>query len=144
MPRKKDESAPDVFDEAIAKGQATAPRDAEMTAEPVQSETAVKKQFTPAPDPFGIHSDYLAGIHLRESRKYRQIQIVFDEKPSQAIIDKIKESGYRWNREDEMWTRQMNQDNAMQTRVDADRLFKEVAKMIRADRGIGESQGVSA
>jgi hypothetical protein len=143
MPRKKEEPAPDVFDEAIAKGKAATPSDAGTPADSAPSEAATKKPYIPAPDPFGLHHDILAGVHLRESRKYHQMQIVFDEKPSQAIIDKIKEGGYRWNRESEMWTRQMNQDNAMQTRVDADRLFKEVAKLIRTERGIGQSQGVA-
>ena len=46
-----------------------------------------------APDPFAIATDNLAGVRLFESKRDRQMAIKFDDKPSQAVIDKLKEAG---------------------------------------------------
>ena len=61
-----------------------------------------QRKWVPAPDPFGIATDNLAGVRLFESKRDRQMAIKFGEgrpedKPSQAVIDKLKEAGYRWN-----------------------------------------------
>src|ERR1700681_2654659 len=61
-----------------------------------------QKKRVSAPDPFGIATDNLAGVRLFESRQDRQMALKFGEgrfedKPSQAVIDKLKEAGYRWN-----------------------------------------------
>ena len=52
-------------------------------------------------DPFGIAIDNLAGVRLFESKRDRQMAIKFGEgrpedKPSQPVIDKMKETGFRW------------------------------------------------
>src|SRR5437899_1540157 len=54
-----------------------------------------QKKWVPAPDPFGIAKDNLAGVRLFESKQDRQMAIMFGEgrpedKPSQAVIDKVK------------------------------------------------------
>src|SRR5262245_3317194 len=54
-------------------------------------------------DPFGIAGDYQAGIRLFESREDRQMALKFEEKPSQAVIDKLKEAGYRWQPANGVW-----------------------------------------
>ncbi len=107
------------------------------------AETVGKKSFKPQPDPFGIASDYQAGIHLRETRKYREMQLVFDEKPSQGVIDRLKENGYRWNPKEQIWAHAVRQEEAMTTRIDAERLFQEITKMIRQEKGIETGQGLS-
>ena len=85
---------------------------ATAVAEPPASETngdgpsfadrVGQRKWAPAPDPFGIATDYLAGVRLFESKQDRQMAIKFGEgrpedKPSQAVIDTMKEAGYRWN-----------------------------------------------
>lgn len=107
------------------------------------AERVGKKSFKPQPDPFGIASDYQAGIHLRETRKYREMQLVFDEKPSQAVIDKLKENGYRWNSKEQLWAHPVRQEAAMTTRIDAERLYQDIAKMIREEKGMDAGQGLS-
>src|SRR5580700_1566784 len=72
-------------------------------------------------DPFGIASDAVAGVRLFESRQDRQMAIKFGEgrpedKPSQAVIDKMKEAGFRWNPADRIWAKQVRHESAMSTR----------------------------
>ena len=69
---------------------------------PSFAERVGQRKWTPAPDPFGIATDYQAGVSLFESKRDRRMAIKFGEgrpedKPSQAVIDKMKEAGYRWN-----------------------------------------------
>jgi hypothetical protein len=103
------------------------------------------------PDPFPIHTDRKAGIKLLTSRRYfdkalgqyafRQVQIKFDEKPPQPILGKIGEAGFTWDRTQRAWTRPVPEDGAMQSRIDAERVFKELATMLREAKGLGEEQG---
>lgn len=96
----------------------------------------------PTPDPFTIAGDYLAGVRLFESRRDRQMAIKFDEKPSQAVIDTLKSSGYRWNPADQIWTHPVQGESAMSTRIEAERLYQEVRQMVRQDKGISAGQEV--
>ena len=95
-----------------------------------------KKGPSALPDPYGIAGDYLAGVRLFESKQDRQMAIKFDEKPSQAVIDKFKDAGYHWNPLDKIWAHPVWPASAMTTRIKAERLFQEVSQMIRADKGI--------
>ena len=94
------------------------------------------RKWTPAPDPFGIAKDNLAGVRLFESKQDRQMAIKFGEgrpedKPSQAVIELLKEAGYRWNPANRIWTHPVRSDSAMSTRIEAEWLYQEVRQMIR-------------
>ncbi len=89
-----------------------------------------------APDPFEIAADYLAGVRLFESRRDHQMALKFDEKPNQAVIDKLKEAKYRWNPTDRIWTQPVWPATAMSTRIKAERLYQEICQMVRTDKGI--------
>src|ERR1700722_11836460 len=111
------------------------------------AEKVEKKKWVPAPDPFGIAKDNLAGVRLFESKQDRQMAIQFGEgrpedKPSQAVIDKMKEAGFRWNPVDRIWAHPVRADSAMTTRIDAERLYQEVRQMIREEKGIETGQGI--
>ena len=106
-----------------------------------------KKWVSPA-DPFGIAKDNLAGVRLFESRQDRQMAIKFGEgrpedKPSQAVIDTLKEAGYRWNPADRIWAYPVRSDNAMSTRIEAERLYQDLCKMIRKEKGIESGPEIS-
>jgi hypothetical protein len=93
------------------------------------------------PDPFGIATDTVAGVRLFESRQDRQMAIKFGEgrpedKPSQAVIDTMKGAGFRWNPVDRIWAHPVRSDSAMGTRIDAEKLYQDVCKMIRQEKGI--------
>jgi hypothetical protein len=91
------------------------------------------------PDPFGIAGDYLAGVRLFESRRDHQMALKFNEKPSQAVISKLKEAGYRWNPTDMIWAQPVWPATAMTTRIKAERLYQEISRMIREEKGIENS-----
>jgi hypothetical protein len=98
-----------------------------------------RKRITAA-DPFGIAHDNIAGVRLFESRQDRQMAIKFGEgqpedKPSQAVIDKLKEAGFRWNPADKIWAHPVWPASAMTTRINAERLYQEIVSMIREEKG---------
>lgn len=100
-----------------------------------------QKQRPSAPDPFCIAIDRLAGVRLFESRQDRQMAIKFGEgrpedKPSQAVIDMVKDAGYRWNPMQKIWAHPVRGDSSMRTRIDAERLFQDICTMIRQEKGI--------
>jgi len=101
-----------------------------------------QKKFIAAADPFGIATDNLAGVRLFESRQDRQMAIKFEDKPSQAVIDTMKEAGYRWNPADRIWGHPVWAESAASTRIDAERLYQQVCKMIRQEKGIEAGQEI--
>jgi hypothetical protein len=134
----------------------TPPESATAVAEPPAPETTDEgqtfadrvgqKKWQPAPDPFGIATDYQAGVRLFQSKQDRQMAIMFGEgrpedKPSQAVIDRMKQAGYRWNPSDRIWAHPVRAESAKSTRIEADRLYQEVCKMIRQEKGI-EAPGI--
>lgn len=103
---------------------------------------AGKKQYTPTADPFQFAHDNLAGVRLLESRKHREMQLAFKEKPSKQVIDKAKEFGFRWNNQEKLWALRLNASTANQDRIDGQRAFREIVDMIRDERGIERSPGI--
>ena len=100
-----------------------------------------KKEWKPTPDPYGIAKDNLAGVRLFESKRDRQMAIQFGDgrpeaKPSQAVIDMLKEAGYRWNPADRIWAHPIRSDSEKTTRVEAEWLFQEIRQIIRQEKGI--------
>jgi hypothetical protein len=99
------------------------------------------------PDPFSIAGDYLAGVRLFESKRDRQMAIKFGEgrpedKPSHAIIGKLKEAGYHWSPTDRVWAHPIWPASAMSTRIKAEQLFQDICQTIRNEKGIDPSQEI--
>ena len=114
---------------------------------PSFAERVGQRKWVPTADPFGIAKDNVAGVRLFESKQDRQMAIKFGEgrpedKPSQAVIDKMKEAGYRWNPADRIWAHPVREDSAMTTRIDAERLYQEVRQMVRQEKGIEAGQDI--
>ncbi len=65
-----------------------------------------------------------------------------EDKPSQSVIDKMKEAGFRWNPADRIWANPVRSESAMSTRIEAERLYQEVRQMIRQEKGIDAGQEV--
>jgi hypothetical protein len=91
------------------------------------------------PDPFGIAQDDLAGVRLFESKRDRQMAIKFEEKPSQRVLDLLKEGGYGWDPANRIWTHRVYPETARGTRIEAEWLFQEVRQIIREEKGIEPS-----
>jgi hypothetical protein len=116
------------------------PAEAAKADGPSFADRVGQRKWVAGPDPFGIASDSLAAVRLFESKRDRQMAIKFGEgrpedKPSQAVIDRLKEAGYHWNPTDRIWAHPVG-DSAMSTRIEAERLYQEVRQMIRKEKGI--------
>src|SRR5271157_3272134 len=115
-----------VAEPSPAEPPAAEPPAAEANANPQSfAEKVGQKKWVSAPDPFGIATDYLAGVRLFESKQDRQMAIKFGEgrpedKPSQAVIDTMKEAGFRWNPADKIWAIPVRSESAMTTRIEAE------------------------
>jgi hypothetical protein len=109
------------------------------------AERVGRRKWASAPDPFGIATDNVAGVRLFESKRDRQMAIKFGEgrpedKPSQAVIGRMKEAGYRWNPSDGIWVHPVRSESAMSDRIEAEWLYQEVRNMIRQEKGIEPGQ----
>ncbi len=129
---------------AVAEPPAAANDNAPATNDnqPSFAERVRQRQRVSAVDPYGIAGDYLAGVRLFESKRDRQMALKFEEKPSQAVIDRLKEAGYHWNPLDKIWAHPVRAESAMSTRIEAERLYQEVRQMIRQEKGIETGQEV--
>ena len=108
---------------------------------PSFAERVGQRKWVSHADPFGIAKDNLAGVRLFESKRDRQMAIKFGEgrpedKPSQRVIDKMKEAGFRWNPADRIWAHPVLPASAMTTRIEAKRLYDGVCQMIRQEKSI--------
>jgi hypothetical protein len=121
-----------------------------VEATPVDQCFAAKvgqKTWVALPDPFAIATDNDIGMRLFESKRDRQMAIKFGEgrledKPSQPVIDKLREAGFRWNPSDKIWATPVRGESAMRTRIDAERLYQELCQMVRQDKGIEPGPGI--
>jgi hypothetical protein len=68
--------------------------------------------------------------------------IKFEAKPSPAVLDRMKEAGFRWNPRDQVWVHPIRQESARTTRIEAERLYQEVRDIIRQDKGIESGQEI--
>ena len=118
------------------------PSDANGTAQSFASRVGSRKGAF-APDPFSIATDNVAGVRLFESKRDRQMAIKFNDKPSQDVIDKLKEANFRWNPADRIWAHPVEAESAMSTRIEAERLYQEVRNILRQEKGIGAGQDMS-
>jgi hypothetical protein len=106
------------------------------------AEAVGKRPFTPHKDPFSLINDYVAGVKLSESRQHGEMIIAFREKPSAAVLEKMRDGHFQWHSRDKVWTRKLG-DDPMTVRIDAERLHREVSGMIREEKGVAEGHGVA-
>lgn len=147
MPRKRKTEQPTNTTESPE-----IPATAAVAEPPLPEEPAEKRSFADRfgkrentntlPDPFEIAGDYAAGIRLFDSRAEGLMILKFDERPSPTIIEKVKESRCRYNPTRKFWEHPYRRDTAMGTRIEFERLYQELRKMIRDEKGIDTSQEV--
>jgi hypothetical protein len=113
----------------------TPPSELTNSAEPSSTEAAQDK---PSPRPQVIRSDYPAGVRLLENRRFKQMQFAFTEKPSEEARQLVRDAGYQWRSVEQVWTKQIDTEQAWQTRAQANELFTSLAEQLRIDKGIGQ------
>ena len=91
-----------------------------------------------AADPYVIAADHVIGVRLYESKRDHQMAIKFEEKPSRAVLDTMRDAGWMWRQADKIWAHALTPESAVTTRIKAERLYQEVCKMIRQEIGAGQ------
>ncbi len=145
--RKSTEDAPTETPTPIVEAAAIGAEPVVPAAEAGFAEQVGQKKWVPDPDPFEIATDTVAGVRLFESKQDRQMAIKFgdggpEDKPSQAVIDQLKDADYRWNPYHRVWTHPVRPESAMRTRIEGEQLYQELCHMIRQEKGIESSQEV--
>ena len=87
------------------------------------------------PNPFGIRGDRVAGVMLAEDRRFRQMQLRFDVKPSDDIRKAVGEAGFQWRAAEKVWSKQIDPAEGWRTRVEAQELYEHIREILRAERG---------
>jgi hypothetical protein len=123
---------------------ATPPQDRQAGDEPPESKR------TPGPDPFPVAIDTAAGVALLESGRYydkgleryafRNVQIAFDDKPAEPVLDKVRNAGFAYDYARNAWIKRVPPERSIRTRLDAEALFKEVSAMLREAKGLGQEK----
>lgn len=104
---------------------------------PSFAERVGQRLRTSAADPYVIAADHVVGVRLYESKRDRQMAIKFEEKPSRAVLDKMRDEGWVWKQADKIWAHAITPETAAVTRIKAERLYQEVCTMIRQEIGAG-------
>jgi hypothetical protein len=136
--------------EVLERAQAARPAPETLTTpaemrQPGDDTEPQKRKFTPAPDPFGIATDSVAGVRLFDSKRDRQVAIQFgngslEDKPSDEVIALLKEHHFRWDGQNKIWAKKYGAGDAMAIRIEGEQVFQEVAAMIRDEKGLGQQQ----
>jgi hypothetical protein len=105
----------------------------------------------PGPSPFVIDADPKAGVRLLGSfqrfdrshgcHTYQNIDIQFDDEPDDAVVAKVEDAGFVRNYEANAWTMRIHPHDGNRLRTEAQRLFEELAAMLRAAKGVGTAPG---
>lgn len=106
---------------------------------------ATTEPETPAksygPNPFGIRADVVAGVRLQEDKRYRQMQLKFDARPSDEVRHAVREAGFQWRTHEQVWSKPIDRDQGWRTRAGAEELFDRVTTLIRTEHGHGHAVG---
>ncbi len=100
-PDQEPAEAPVIFNEVPAAETATAVADlpaSDTNGDQSFADRVGQKTYKPAPDPFGIAADYVAGVRLFESKQDRQMAIMFGEgRPEDGCSRLIRpKTGGKW------------------------------------------------
>jgi hypothetical protein len=101
-----------------------------------QREPGDEAEYPPAPNPRSWHENFQVGVKFRTNRETLKAELVFGEKPSQPVIDYIKEQGFRWNGKEKLWERPISFKTAAQDRLIAMRTYSGAVGMIQKERGL--------
>lgn len=94
------------------------------------------------PDPFPLRKINLGAAKdgptatLYRSNKLNQVAIRFDEKPGDEHRARLREAGWRWRCEEQVWTKQLDRERRAASQLEAERLFAEIGDAIREERGL--------
>ena len=130
--------------EPLAATMTEAPAASDAPANGEKNQATPDRKLSAFPDPRELMTVTLGPsnadpkVRLLRSSKYRQMQIHFDREPEDKYKLMLKEAGWRDRTDEEgIWTKQIPKDSGWQPAADAERLFKQIANEMRADKGLG-------
>ena len=100
-------------------------------------------EHIPEPNPRGWAGNNAAGVEFLTRKEPYEALIRFKEKPSQDVIDTMKDGGFRWNRDEQAWARPIGYNTAAQDREIGRRTYGKVVAMLLEQKGAdaGQMQG---
>lgn len=93
------------------------------------------------PDPFDEITIALSNssdgpkMRLYRSKKFQQMAMQFDEKPDEAVLQRLRDDGWTWRTAEGVWTRQLGERPGEMHRQ-AQQLFESIASDIRQANGL--------
>lgn len=121
----------------------TAEQPEAVVTEPSTPAAAESKQYAPQPNPRAWDTNNDAGTEFRTRTDPYESQIAFKEKPSQEVLDYVKQQGFRFRPEDKAWTKPIGFNTKEQDRLAAKRTYAEVVRMTLKEKGIEASPEVA-
>lgn len=126
--------------------QATRQPGDEADMDPSHAGAVGKKQYKPAPDPFGGHlitlsSDGLKGRLLRD-KQYGKMLIQFSKNPGKEFTDQIAEEGFQWKPHAHTdfakgaWVLSLTEGQEWRGHAHAESVFQKVINQIREQNGM--------
>jgi len=125
---------------------AAADQDSSSTTPTAETEIPASDEprpLTKGPNPRAWETNNEAGVEYRTRSDPYEAQLMFREKPSQAVIDYVKNQGFRWNGQDKVWVRPIRFETREQDRLIARRAYDEVVKMALKEKGISTDAEVA-
>ena len=111
-------------------------QDETVTREPGED---VSEHFV-EPNPRSWAGNNAAGVEYLTRKDPYEALIRFKEKPSQEVIDTMKDAGFRWNRDGQAWARPIGYNTQAQDRELGRRTYGKVVDMLLQQKGIEAGQ----
>lgn len=100
-----------------------------------------ERSYPPEPNPRSWSHHNQAGVEFRTHRDPYEAELLFKDKPSQPVIDMLKDNGFKWNRHEKAWTRPISFATQAQDRLVASRTYHTAVEMILAEKGLAAKSG---
>lgn len=81
-------------------------------------------------------------VRLGRDNKFKQMAILFTEKPEAEVIEALHAEGWTWRGKERYWTKQLDPMHLATSQQDAERFFDQLADAMRTRRGLGDSPAI--
>jgi len=91
---------------------------------------------TVEPNPRGWATNTAAGAEYLTRKEPYETLIRFKEKPSPEVTGYLKDQGFYWNRDEQLWARPIGYNTAAQDREVSRRAYGKAVDMILEEKGL--------
>jgi hypothetical protein len=116
------------------------PANHEPTREAPANDGEPERKWAPDPHPYasvnlGTSADSPHVILLR-SHKYKQMQLMFDEKPPEEAIAMLRDAGWKWRGQETGWTLSIERGAEWRAAQSAEHMLRDIGNLIRGQKGL--------